>query len=176
VSGIGLLTATAIVASAGSAHAFRNGRHLAPWLGLTPREYSSGRTRRRGRISKRGDVYLRMLLIQGARAVLNRAKQLAKAGHALTQLQRWARAGSPRRIQQSHRGSCQQAGAHRLGLLEIRAGLQRRLPTHCVNDEAQLQRLRQEKTIAHGTAGRTATGRIYDCNRSSNALIKCYSA
>ncbi len=90
VSGIGLLTSTALVSSAGSADAFRNGRHLASWLGLTPREYSSGSARRLGSISKRGDVYVRMLLVHGARAALNRAKQLAKAGHVLTKLQRWA--------------------------------------------------------------------------------------
>ena len=49
---------------------FRSGRHFASYLGLTPREYSSGLRHRLGRISKHGDVYLRTLLIHGARAVL----------------------------------------------------------------------------------------------------------
>lgn len=89
VPGIGLLTATALSASAGSAGHFRNGRHLAGWLGLTPKEYSSGHRRHLGGISKRGDSYVRMLLIHGARAVLNRAKQLAKLGKALSRLQHW---------------------------------------------------------------------------------------
>lgn len=98
VSGIGLLTATAMVAAVGDPSQFRNGRHLAAWLGLTPREHSSGTRRRLGAISKRGDVYVRTLLTHGARAVLARAQQLAKAGKPLNRLQRWglaveARAG-----------------------------------------------------------------------------------
>ena len=89
VPGVGLLTATALSASAGGAAHFRNGRHLAGWLGLTPKEYSSGNRRHLGGISKRGDCYVRMLLIHGARAVLNRAKQLAKLGKSLSRLQQW---------------------------------------------------------------------------------------
>ena len=68
--GIGLLTATALVGTVGHIHAFRRARQFASWLGLTPREYSSGARRRLGGISKRGDVYLRCLLTHGARAVL----------------------------------------------------------------------------------------------------------
>jgi transposase len=49
---------------------FKNGRQFAAWLGLTPRQYSSGGTTRLGRITKRGDRYLRMLLVHGARALL----------------------------------------------------------------------------------------------------------
>jgi transposase len=76
VPGIGLLTATALVAFVGEVMRFRSARHFASFIGLTPRERSSGTTRRLGRISKRGDVYLRMLLIHGARAVLWHAKSL----------------------------------------------------------------------------------------------------
>jgi transposase len=76
IPGIGLLTATALVAFVGDVQRFPSGRHFASYLGLTPRERSSGLLRRLGRISKRGDVYLRMLLIHGARAVLCRAKTL----------------------------------------------------------------------------------------------------
>jgi transposase len=74
VPGIGVLTATAFVACVGDVQRFRSGRHFAAYLGLTPREHSSGRTRRLGRISKRGNRYLRMLLIHGARSVLRAAK------------------------------------------------------------------------------------------------------
>lgn len=90
VSGIGLLTSTALVASAVEAKNFRSGRHLASWIGLTPREYSSGSTRRLGAMSKRGDVYLRMLFIHGARSVMLRAGQLERSGKPLNRLQRWA--------------------------------------------------------------------------------------
>jgi transposase len=90
VSGIGLLTATALYASAGDAKHFRSGRHLASWLGLTPREHSSGQVRRLGGISKRGDRYVRMLLTHGARSVLLRAGQMQRAGQNLNHLQRWA--------------------------------------------------------------------------------------
>lgn len=90
VPGIGLLTATALWAAVADPRLFRNGRHLASWLGLTPREWSSGTKRTLGRISKRGDVYIRMLLTHGARSVLNRAKLLARSGKPLNRLQRWA--------------------------------------------------------------------------------------
>lgn len=90
VSGIGLLTATALYASAGDAKHFRSGRHLASWLGLTPREHSSGHVRRLGGISKRGDRYVRMLLTHGARSVLLHAGQAQRAGRELNHLQRWA--------------------------------------------------------------------------------------
>lgn len=73
IPGIGLLTATALVAFIGDIHRFPSGRHLASYLGLTPREFSSGLKRYLGRISKRGDGYLRTLLIHGARSVLHHA-------------------------------------------------------------------------------------------------------
>ena len=70
IPGLGVLTATALVAFVGDVQRFRSCRHFASFLGLTPRERSSGTTRRLGRISKQGDVYLRTLLTHGARAVL----------------------------------------------------------------------------------------------------------
>jgi len=70
IPGIGPLTASALVASIGNAHAFRNGRQFAAWLGLVPRQCSSGGKNTLLGISKRGDTYLRTLLIHGARAVL----------------------------------------------------------------------------------------------------------
>ncbi|WP_341789202.1 MULTISPECIES: IS110 family transposase [unclassified Rickettsia] len=71
IAGIGLITATALVASIGNARNFKNGRQLSAWLGLVPRQHSSGGKEKLLGISKRGDVYLRTLLIQGSRAVLN---------------------------------------------------------------------------------------------------------
>lgn len=70
ISGVGPITASAIVATVGDAGLFKNGRQFAAWLGLTPREYSTGGKTRLGRISKRGDVYLRTLLVHGARSEL----------------------------------------------------------------------------------------------------------
>jgi transposase len=90
IPGFGVLTATAIFATVADIHAFRNGRQLACWFGLTPREFSSGSRRRLGRISKQGDPYVRMLLIHGARSALNAARRAARADIPLTQLQGWA--------------------------------------------------------------------------------------
>src|SRR5690606_6692741 len=70
VPGIGVLTATAMVACVGDIHRFRSGRHFASWLGLTPREHSSGASRHLGSITRKGNSYLRMLLIHGARSAL----------------------------------------------------------------------------------------------------------
>jgi transposase len=70
IDGVGAVTATAIVAAVGNASEFKNGRHLAAWLGLVPRQHSSGGKSRLLGISKHGNTYLRTLLIHGARAVL----------------------------------------------------------------------------------------------------------
>ncbi len=87
IPGVGLLTATALVALVGDVQRFPSGRHFASYLGLTPRESSSGLRRRLGAISKRGDPYLRMLLIHGARSVLLHAK---KATGERDRLRTWA--------------------------------------------------------------------------------------
>jgi len=71
VPGMGLLIATALIAAVGGMTAFRDGRPLAAWLGLTPHESSSGPRRHLGGISKRGDPYIRTLLVSGARSLLN---------------------------------------------------------------------------------------------------------
>ena len=70
------MSSATIVASIGDFKRFPTGRHFASSLGLTPREHSSGSRRRLGAITKRGDVYLRTLLIQGARSVLHHAKRM----------------------------------------------------------------------------------------------------
>jgi len=74
MDGIGPLIATALVAAVGDAQTFSNGRQLAAWLGLVPRQHSSGGKPTLLGISKRGDRYLRTLLIHGARAVIYRVK------------------------------------------------------------------------------------------------------
>ncbi len=74
IPGVGPITATAIVASVGNANLFKNGRQLSAWLGLVPRQNSSGGKEKLLGISKRGDSYVRKLLIHGARAVLLKTK------------------------------------------------------------------------------------------------------
>jgi transposase len=91
IPGIGVLTSTALVGAVNHIHAFRRGRHFASWLGLTPREVSTGSRRYLGRISKPGDVHLRCLLTHGARAVLLTAQRTARAApHRTTRFQQWA--------------------------------------------------------------------------------------
>lgn len=70
VRGVGPLSASALAASLGDLTQFRNGRQFGAWLGLVPRQRSSGGTQRLGRITKRGDAYLRKLLVLGARSAL----------------------------------------------------------------------------------------------------------
>lgn len=75
IPGVGLLTATAAIATMGEASVFRSGREFCAWLGLVPTQTGSGGKVRLGHISKRGDTYLRTLLIHGARSVLTQAKE-----------------------------------------------------------------------------------------------------
>lgn len=71
IPGVGPLIATALVSCVGDPSQFRNGRQFAAWLGLTPKQRSSGGKTRLGGITKRGDTYLRTLLVQGSRAVMH---------------------------------------------------------------------------------------------------------
>jgi transposase len=75
IPGVGLLTATAAVATMGGAEAFRSGREFAAWVGLVPKQTGTGGKVHLHGISKRGDTYLRTLLIHGARSVLAHAKE-----------------------------------------------------------------------------------------------------
>ena len=84
LAGVGATTATAPVAMIGHGHEFKCGRQFSAWLGLVPGQYSSGGKQRLGRITKAGDPYLRMLLILGARSVLQLAKDKTDA------VSRWA--------------------------------------------------------------------------------------
>lgn len=97
IPGIGVITATALLGAVAHIHAFRRGRHFASWLGLTPSERSSGFRRHLGRISKRGDVYLRCLLTHGARAVLLTAQRTLRGKGQGTRFQHWAVAVAARR-------------------------------------------------------------------------------
>lgn len=98
VPGVGLITATAFVGAVGDIHGFRRGREFASWLGLTPRESSTGNRRRLGRISKRGDVYLRCLLTHGSRAMLLGAQRAVRTTpDRATAFQHWAVALMTRR-------------------------------------------------------------------------------
>ena len=75
IPGIGPIVATAIVAAIGNGAAFRKGRDFAAWLGLVPRQYSTGGKAKLLGISKRGNIYLRKVLIHGARAAAMRIKR-----------------------------------------------------------------------------------------------------
>jgi transposase len=78
IPGVGVITASAIVAAIGSGKQFKSGRELAAWIGLVPRQNSSGGKERLGHISKKGNMYLRKLLVLGATAQL-RGKYVEKA-------------------------------------------------------------------------------------------------
>jgi transposase len=87
VAGIGALTSSAIIATVAHATDFRNGRQMAAWLGLVPEQSSSGGKERLGKITKRGDTYLRGLLTQGARSTLQSA--LRRQPDKRSRLQSW---------------------------------------------------------------------------------------
>ena len=109
IPGIGVLTATALVAAVGNAQTFSCGRDLAAWLGLVPRQATTGGKPRLLHISKRGNGYLRMLLIHGARTAL---PGLAKKD---TPLGRWVKALLARAHRNVDRSAGQQACADCLG-------------------------------------------------------------
>jgi transposase len=91
IEAIGPQTATALIATIGDPHAFKSGRNFAASLGITPRQYSSGGIRRLGAITRRGDSYLRTLLVHGARAYLRVVDRKTDAKSA------WARRLKERR-------------------------------------------------------------------------------
>ena len=95
VPAVGPIGASAFAGLVGDPSAFRSGRDFAAWLGLTPREHSSGGRQSRGRISKKGDRYLRRLLVIGATSVLRRPDG---AGPALAAWIRQLLASKPARL------------------------------------------------------------------------------
>lgn len=78
VPGIGVITASAMVAAIGNGNGFKQGRDFAAWIGLVPRQESTGGRTKLGRLSKRGDKYLRTLFIQAAQVVLAKKPAAAK--------------------------------------------------------------------------------------------------
>jgi transposase len=96
INGIGPITSSALVATIGNGRDFKNGRQLSAWLGLTPRQSSSGGRNALGRITKRGDIYLRTLLIHGARTELmhvhRRRDPKSRWAHRLSQEKPWNKA------------------------------------------------------------------------------------
>ena len=87
IEGVGILTATAVMACIGDIKLFKNGRHLSAYLGLVPKQYSSGCKERLLGISKRGDVYVRSLLVHGARsAIIYAAKKTDRKSNWINSL------------------------------------------------------------------------------------------
>jgi transposase len=86
IPGIGLVGASAIAATVADPKIFRSGRDFAAWIGLVPRQESTGGNHKLGPISKQGDRYLRRILVVGAHSVLRRAKQNPEKYPWLTQL------------------------------------------------------------------------------------------
>ncbi len=82
IPGVGPLIATALVASIPDPHAFRSGRDLSAWIGLVPKQHSTGGKERLGKISKAGNRYLRRLLVVGALSVIRRAKETGSTKRA----------------------------------------------------------------------------------------------
>ncbi len=86
IPGIGPITASALAASIADPSVFKNGRELAAWIGLVPRQSSTGGKERMGRISKQGDHYLRWLLVAGSMTVIRHAKRRGTANPWLAEL------------------------------------------------------------------------------------------
>ena len=121
IPGIGPLISTALVAAIGRGEAFDRGRDFAAWIGLIPRQYSTGGRTVLGRISKRGSRYLRMLFVQAANVVLMRP-------HRWPGLQLWRLAGAGRDTHASKQAgyrSGQQTRPHRLECTETRDAIRR---------------------------------------------------
>jgi transposase len=150
--GIGPNTASAMLASIGGGHDFKNGRQVAAWIGLTPGQYSSGGTARLGRITKAGDKYLRSLLVMGAKAVLS------GLGDKQDRFSRWAQEpGRASRLLEGGGGDCREECAAGLGGAAVRRGFPAQ-GRRCLNGEtskASAGRQRKErKECAAGAAAR----------------------
>lgn len=114
IPGIGPLIATALIAAVGNGHVFKNGREMAAWLGLVPRQHSTGGRSVLLGISKRGDTYLRALLIHGARAVVRcAAKKSDRRSRWIIDVAQ--RRGTAAWCQYRRRGTSQQKHTHSLG-------------------------------------------------------------
>ena len=114
--GIGPITASALLASIGNGHDFKNGRQVAAWIGLTPGQHSSGGKARLGRITKAGDSYLRSLLVMGARSIL------AGLGDKQDGFSRGAQPGRTTRLLESRGRHCCQECTAGLSGVALRRG------------------------------------------------------
>jgi len=121
IPGIGIVGATAIAATVPDPKVFRSGRDFAAWIGIVPREDSTGGKHKLGPISKRGDQYLRRILVVGAHAVLKRARHQPEKYPWVTRLL------ERQTVQGRGCGGCQQDGARRLGVV----GQGRQLSSAC---------------------------------------------
>ena len=122
VPGIGPISASAFVASVGDAKSFKNARQVTAWLGMVPRHEGIGGRATLGKISKRGDVYLRTMLINGARSVIAKLERKPRSGQPVVE-------EAHRSAQQEHRrgGTGGEKRAHRLGAARARAQSRARL-------------------------------------------------
>jgi transposase len=110
IPGVGPITASALAATITDPTLFRSGRHLAAWLGLVPRQHSTGGKTKLGRITKMGDRYLRKLLVVGMTAVIRSARRTKAPAFAWVNALLERRPGAP-----GLGGACQQGGQDRLG-------------------------------------------------------------
>jgi len=139
IPGIGPVVATAIVAAIGNGAAFRKGREFAAWLGIVPRQYSTGGKAKLLGISKRGNAYLRKILIHGARAAVFEDQARPSTDRSVA---RCARRPSTQERRCGRHG--QQARTHRLG-----CSLQRkRVQASCASIAARKRCLRLGSAIA----------------------------
>ena len=119
IPGIGPITASLIAATVGdNIGAFKSARHFAAWLGLVPRQHSTGGKTRLGRITKAGNAEIRRLLVLGATSMVRRAANWNSAAGALGARRAGAAAGAA-----GHGGAGEQDGAHRVGADDAQRGL-----------------------------------------------------
>ena len=118
ITGIGEIGASALTASVGDFKQFKGGDQFSAWLGLVPRQNSSGGKAVLGRITKRGDDYLRTLLIQGAKSAVDECRRARRPQLALA-----GAAGGARGLAKGLRGHGQQERSHPVGGYDARAGL-----------------------------------------------------
>ena len=139
IAGIGPITASAFVATVGDVRSFKNARQVAAWLGMVPRHKGTGGKATMGGISKRGDVYLRTMLIHGARTVVAQLERKRDASDGWLQklrcpAQQEYRRGGPGGEERSHRLGCARARA------QLRAGLRCEACRHRVVDAHETER------------------------------------
>ena len=120
IPGIGPITASLIAATVADFGVFKSARHFAAWLGLVPRQHSTGGKTRLGRITKTGNREIRRLLVLGATSMVFRAPQWNSAAGVWTQRS----SGTPP-CQAGDRGTGEQDGAHRMGVDDAQRGLPR---------------------------------------------------